>query len=803
MAVVKPTLYFPTTAYTHQMLSRERIWQRISGKDLWPLAWALAAACVLPWLLPEDWAGHIEKPWIIGGWIAVALASLLIRHRRLAVLPIAAVLVWGTFGNLRQRALWEAQLPSDVQVLEGTIDAPWSPQGQQLISALEISSPPALKGNRWRLSIPWPSDEERLPPPLPGTPVWLRAELRPVDPAPRFLVERPLWRARSDRAPRRIHLASALQFEIMGAPKPSPLLRLQSFVRARFEALPLTDPIARDLWGALALGISPIHEETTSAFAESGTLHILIVSGLQVTLVMAAVQALLSRLLGRGGAVGAVAAGIAYAAVVGFSAPVWRGLFMGLAWAMGGASGWKLPPVLGLHLALLLWLLGHPAAGCEPGFLLAWWALLALLWCSEPLAGLVAPLLGKHALTAARFTAPWLATLPLLALFHGGVPLWGALANVFVLPLVALLTPVCLFLTLLPVPGMVQGIGILLTWTGGFLVPFFAHVTPMATAQLWPWILVIVGWLGLAHRQSQMRRTRAWMVALLTASAALLINGGIGHKATTLSLEAVDIGQGDALLLRVPDGDATLIDTGPAPWAARRIARALSRRGVTEPLHLIITHPHGDHAGGWATLSRLRPFASVMLPAIAGGEDSWIDFRPIGDATKGSLQRGDAWPIWKADVSVRWPPKPFELPDANMVSAVMRVRWQDRELWLMGDALQIQERDLMDLGEPGPEPFHRFLKVGHHGSRSSSAPEWVRLLSPDAAIVSAGRHNRFGHPHEETVETLRQESVAAFITGAERGVRMEVIHGGWKMESGDGHQTFTPFQAHPKPAAHQ
>ena len=140
--------------------------------------------------------------------------------------------------------------------------------------------------------------------------------------------------------------------EILGPPKPSPLLRLQIFVRNHFEALPLSDPTARDLWGALALGISPVHDETTSAFAESGTLHILIVSGLQVTLVMAAVESLLRRLLGRGGSVGAMAAGLAYAAVVGFSAPVWRGLFMGLAWAAGGASGWKLPPVLGLQLLM-------------------------------------------------------------------------------------------------------------------------------------------------------------------------------------------------------------------------------------------------------------------------------------------------------------------------------------------------------------------------------------------------------------------------------------------------------------------
>lgn len=785
------------------MHTREGLWQRGSGKDLWPLAWAMAAACALPWLLPEAWTGHISRSWIAGGWVLVLSSSLLLRHKRLAVVPLALVLVWGTLGSLRQRARWETELPSGMQLLEGRIDAPWNLQGDQLMSALEISSPPTLQGCRCRLSLPWPADQPRLPPPPPGTPVRLFAELRPVDPSPRFLVERPLWRARSDRAPRRIRLSSALQFEILGAPKPSPLLRLQAFVRARFEALPLTDPIARDLWGALALGISPVHEETTSAFAESGTLHILIVSGLQVTLVMAAVQALLRRLLGRGGSAGAVVAGIAYAAVVGFSAPVWRGLFMGLAWAMGGASGWKLPPVLGLHLALLLWLLGHPAAGCEPGFLLAWWALLALLWGSGPLAGLLAPLLGRYALTAARFLSPWLATLPLLALFHGGVPLWGAVANVLVLPLIALLTPVCLFLTLLPAPGLVQGIGALLAWTGGFLVPFFAHVTPMATAQLWPWILLILGWLCLAQLQAQMRRTRAWLVVLLAVSATLLCTGGVGSKASALSLEAIDIGQGDALLLRVPDGDATLIDTGPAPWAARRIARVLSRRGVTEPLHLVLTHPHSDHAGGWATLSRLRPFASVALPEVADVNDPWALFRPAGDRTPGTLRRGDGWTAGKAEVSARWPPKPFDLPDANMVSAVLRVRWEDREIWLMGDALQIQERDLIGLGEPGPGGFHRLLKIGHHGSRSASDPEWIRLLSPDAAIITAGRRNRFDHPHGETMETLRQAAVPAFVTGMERGVRLEAVEAGWEMESGAGRRAFIPFQARPMPATRQ
>lgn len=778
------------------MQSREKLWQRLSGQSFWPLAWALAGASAVPWLVREDWDGNLPLGWIVAGWLGVLVSAPLLRSRRFAVIPLAAVLAWGTLGNLRQRAIWEAALPLGMQEMEGKIAAPWSLQGTQLQSSFDPTAPPALKGLRLRLSLPWPADESRLPPPAPGTPVRVRAELRPVDPAPRFLVERPLWRARSDRNPRRIYLASALQLEPLGPAEPSPLLRLQVFFRQRFDALPLTDPTARDLWGALALGISPVHEETTSAFAESGTLHILVVSGLQVTLVMAAVEALLRRLLGRSGrtglagTLGTVAAGLAYAAVVGFSAPVWRGLFMGLAWAWGGASGWKLPPVLGLHLALLLWLMGHPAAGCEPGFLLAWWALLALLWGAEPLAGLLAPVFGKWALPLARFTVPWFSTLPLLALFYGGVPVWGAAANLVVLPLIALLTPLCLALILVPVPGLVQAIGLLLAWTGARFVPFFAHVTPLATAVLWPWFLLALGWLGLAHLQSLMRRTRAWILGLAAVSAALVAAGGTGRKPGTLSLEAFDIGQGDALLLRVPNGDAMLFDTGGSPWSARRIARSLSRRGVTEPLHLILTHPHGDHAGGWATLARLRPLATVELPAMAGVEDAWALFRPPADHTRGELRRGDVWRRGEADFAVRWPPKPFSLLDANMVSAVLKVDWQDRELMLMGDALQIQERDLLDAGDPGPARRHRLLKVGHHGSRSSSSQEWVSALSPDLAMISAGLRNRFGHPHDETLETFRNDGIPVFITGIERGMRVEAAPEGWQVGSGNGITSF-------------
>jgi len=774
------------------MLSRSGLWQRLSGASLWPLAWALAAACAVPWLLPERWDGRMASGWVLAGAL-LWLASLpLARTRRWVVVPLALGLAGLTALGLARKAQWETALPVGFQALEGRISAPWTLQGERLRTQIDLTSPESVRGLRVPLTIPGEGEQA---PPRPGTPVRLRAEVRPVQPAPVFLAERPLWRARSDASPRRIHLASAQLLEATGPAIPSLLLRLQCFALRRFEALPL-GPTAKDLWGALALGIPPADEAHFSVFAESGTIHILVVSGLQVTLVMAAIEALLRRLRLRGAAAGAIAAGLLYAALVGFSAPVWRGLFMGVAWAIGRSSGWKLPPVVGLHGALLLWLLGHPAAGVEPGFLLAWWALLGLLWGAEPLAGLLSPLLGRLALPFARLAAPWLSTLPLLALLHGGAPWWGIVANLLVLPLVAFLTPVCLVLILVPLPGLTEGAGAVLTWMGDRLVPALTGIAPLATGILWPWLLLALGWLALAHLQGRLQRTRALTLGLVGLSVGLLAFRGTGRAPDTLSVESLDIGQGDALLLRIPGGDATLVDTGPGPWTGRRLARVLSRRGVREPVHLVLTHAHGDHAGGWATLVRLWPIATTSVPVTSDDEDPWTAFAPSAAVNPAGLLRGDAWARGEAAFRVRWPARAFALPDANMVSAVLSVRWRDRELWLMGDALAIQERDLLDLGDPGATT-HRLLKAGHHGSRNASDPAWVAALKPEVVIIPAGLRNRFEHPHPETLETLRRQDLTPWVTGPASGVRVAAMDGGWRIETGEGLQAFTPLRKTP------
>ncbi len=777
------------------MLTREGLWRRLAGAPAWPLAWAMAPSCALPWLIPETWNGAIPKGLIAWGWIVVLSSGVLLRWRRWAVIPLGLALAWGTLGNLHGRAAWETALPSGFVEVEGVIASPWTRIQEGYRSELKVTAPASLRGARLPVRLP---ADGLTPAPAPGTPVRVRADLRAVDPAPVFIGERPLWRARGDGRPRRLVLRSAAQMEILGPARPSLALRLQSWARTRFDALPL-EGAAKDLWGAMALGIPPADPDRFSVFAESGTVHVLVVSGLQMTLVMALLEALLSRLFTRGAGIGSLAGGLAYGLIVGFNAPVWRGLLMGAAWVLGRGSGWKLPPALGLHLALLSWLLFHPTAGCEPGFLLAWWALLGLLWGAGPLSGLLRPLLGRGSDLIAKFAAPWMATIPLLALLHGGAPTFGLIANLFVLPAVSVLTPLCLALTLLPVPGLVHLVAVPLAFLADHFAPFLARVTPLATGWITPWIALLLAWLALAHRQATLRRTRALSLLITAATFALMVLHGLGRAPTTLSLEAVDIGTGDALILRAPGAETTVVDTGEDPWAARRLVRVLSRRGVRDAVHLVITHPHQDHAGGWATFARLWPIADTRVPMIADAS-RWDPWKP-SRAWPETMRRGDAWNEGPLAFSVRWPPKPFRLDDANMLSLVLRARWQNRELWLMGDALQLQEHDLMDLGDPGPaDGFHRVVKVGHHGSRSSGDPAWLAALSPDAALITAGLHNRFDHPHPETIQTLQDLRVPFAIVGPRRGAKLDAVPGGWRLEGGDGASVFVPFRAPSDPA---
>ncbi len=249
------------------------------------------------------------------------------------------------------------------------------------------------------------------------------------------------------------------------------------------------------------------------------------------------------------------------------------------------------------------------------------------------------------------------------------------------------------------------------------------------------------------------------------------------------SLEALDIGQGDALLLRW-DRHAVLVDGGgPFDLDARDFGRTrllpkLLDRGVTRLDAAILTHPHPDHALGLFAILEELPVRRLWRST---GEDEGDLYRRLGEVAR---QKGVPVTALGAGCVVRWPDaslailhsggRRWKMDATNNQSVVALFERHGRRALLTGDAGAATEAALLQAGRV---PRADVLKVGHHGSRGSTTPDFVAAVAPKAALLSCGRENRFGHPAPETLQTLRAFRVPVFRTDVSSDVRLDLLPG--------------------------
>jgi competence protein ComEC len=235
------------------------------------------------------------------------------------------------------------------------------------------------------------------------------------------------------------------------------------------------------------------------------------------------------------------------------------------------------------------------------------------------------------------------------------------------------------------------------------------------------------------------------------------------------SVEALDVGQGDAILVR-SNGGSLLIDGGggfdaeQVDFGRTRLVPKLLDRGVVRLDAVALTHPHPDHALGlFAVLSEL-PVAEFWrgegadqsefyqrLESLARTRGISIRTFRVGDRLK---WRGASIRCWHSGGRVR------KKDPVNNASLVLSVEKAGRRALLMGDAGEPVERELVDAGI-GPTDI---LKIGHHGSRTSSGIGFLRVVRPRLALISCGRDNRFGHPAREVLENLGHIHAAVLRT---------------------------------------
>lgn len=498
---------------------------------------------------------------------------------------------------------------------------------------------------------------------------------------------------------------------------------------------------------ALTIGeTSGFERQDWEALTRTGTSHLVAISGLNVGMIAGVVMLLVRCSWSRGArlclllaapraaAVAGILAAIAYAGLAGFSVSTQRALVM-LAVVLA-ALYWQraLQPYHALLVALTGVLLVDPGSVLAFGFWLSFVAVAVLLFN-------LGQRLPSHDLWTKWGRAQWAVTvglLPLLFFLFGWVSTISPLVNLLAVPLFGLLLPLVLIAGLLSlVPGLAWPLRFtadLLGWCMDALARVAAApwaVTDLPVQPLWVWTLSALGCaLLLAPRGLPGR----WSGLVLLLPLVFHRPPGPGPGEVWFSL--LDVGQGLAAVARTQEG-TLVFDTGPSfsggfDTGSQVVAPFLASQGIGRIERLVLSHADRDHAGGAAGLLR-----RIRVERILGGEPGELDLPGIEPCLA-----GDGW-VWSG-VSFRFLHPQRMGEEGNDASCVLRIATAGGAILLTGDAGTQVERALV--ARDGAGLRSDILVAGHHGSATSSSPEFLRAVAPRWVLYSSGYANRFGLP---------------------------------------------------------
>ncbi len=234
-----------------------------------------------------------------------------------------------------------------------------------------------------------------------------------------------------------------------------------------------------------------------------------------------------------------------------------------------------------------------------------------------------------------------------------------------------------------------------------------------------------------------------------------------------LRVHFLDVGQGDCILVQFPKGRNMLVDAGKNDSAVA-IIDYLEARGIARLDYLVGTHPHEDHIGSLDTVIQEFPVGEILLPKVTANTRT---FRELLEAIAGKgLQVTTAKAgmniLEEEGLSVKvLAPIGSSYNDLNNYSAVIKITYREVSFLLEGDAESESEKEMLN---SGADVRADVLKVGHHGSNSSTSPAFLSMVKPEYAVISLGADNDYHHPHPTTLAKLKKAGVDILRTD-ERG----------------------------------
>ncbi len=603
------------------------------------------------------------------------------------------------------------------------------------------------------------------------------------------------------------------EIELVGGGGGSCFLTAVYNVRGRFADVLLCS--LPEPQGALAQAIllgkrENIPPSLTGVFSRTGTAHLLAISGLHLSTIMGMLLSMAAALFGRRWSIHILVAFLVlwlYVVFTGMRPPVVRGAIMGSMYLTAEILGRQRSGATALCFAAAVMLGLEPLLLWDASFQLSFLAMAGLIFISPPLRYLGRKHMGSDyetpsglrklgtfttdtiAVTISAVAATW----PVIAYHFGLVSFTGLPATFFALPalpfIIVISLLVCIAGVMVPVAGQVLAWAAWLFLSYLLLIISFYDSLPFSFIQteglrLWHvgvYYTLLAGiFLGIKYRGAIGRRLTAlgamiwdrlnqfkhingkrnlrWIAAPLLLVTILLWCGALTAPDGRLHVTVLDVGQGDAILVQTPSGQDILIDGGPSPLAVNLgLGEKLPFYDRTLEM-VVLTQPHADHLTGLIEVLERYRVGQALQPEIR-------DVSPLYDRWCASLARHRI-PVTTLHAGQRIEPgsevyidvlHPPEEPmaetadDVDNNGLVLRLSYKEVSFLLTADIYHEAEWYLISSGTPLRSTV---LKVAHHGSRTSSSTEFLEAVSPEAAIISAGAGNRFGHPHMEVTDRL-------------------------------------------------
>ncbi len=523
--------------------------------------------------------------------------------------------------------------------------------------------------------------------------------------------------------------------------------------------------------------------ELRGAFAKLGVIHILAVSGMHVGFIMIIFMGVMGflRLPPWLRVALTILALMFYAHVTNLKPPVVRASIMGGLLLFGTLLERKTNVYNTLALAALFILILNPLELFQAGFQLSFSAVFSIVYFYPKLRGLktIADLLARiqgravlrYPLELALVSAAaFLGTLPFTLMYFNRLPNFALAANLVVIPLafLGLANGLVAAVFNLIMPALAK-LYLAASW---FFLHTLIHFVEWASALPFAQIAMYRFSLGLGVGYFMLlvlifnfnfAAARRWLIIFVLCLANYFVWQGAGRNSNELTVTFLDVGQGDAALIRFPNGKKMLIDGGPrgrhADAGAWVIAPYLQREGIHEIDALVLSHTDADHLGGFPFLMRNFKVREVWDNGVMKDTQLCREYLGLIDSlniTRRVLRAGavvdDFSPV---KIFVLHPTENFlkqNPANVNEASLSLKLSYGEIDFIFMGDVETAGEQAIPKFGDLLASEV---LKVSHHGSRTSSSEQILNLVRPQLAAISVGELNKFEHPHDEVLARLR------------------------------------------------